>query len=248
MNPAGTLWARDICKLRREPSRWFGILAQPLVFWAVAGLGLGGHFQFEAVPGRPQGYLAYFFPGTLVMCILFTTIFHAMGVIEDRSTGFLRGVLAQAPPKLAVVWGKVAGCTTMTCVQIALLLFLAPLAGYPFASLDLWSLAGAVVLGSMALGGLNFAVAWLLGSTQGYHGVMMLLLFPLWMASGSLFPITDPWVQTLSLANPMAALTAGVRGGLLGLPNWGALGALALWTALGLGAACVSLRKPQSLE
>ena len=40
-----------------------------------------------------QHYLDYFFPGALIMIVLFTAIFTMMSVIEDRKEGFLLSVL-----------------------------------------------------------------------------------------------------------------------------------------------------------
>jgi ABC-2 type transport system permease protein len=124
-----TLWRRDMLHLLRERSRWLGVVLQPLLFWLLLGSGLSGSFRAPQHGGA--SYLVYFFPGTLVMVLLFTTIFATISVIEDRQSGFLQGVLVAPGSRAATVLGKTAGVTSLALVQAALLLLLAPLAGYP---------------------------------------------------------------------------------------------------------------------
>jgi ABC-2 type transport system permease protein len=63
------------------------------------------HFVPDKAAGQ-QHYLDYFYPGTLVMIILFTAIFTMMSVIEDRNEGFLLSVLVAPVPRAAIVLGK----------------------------------------------------------------------------------------------------------------------------------------------
>ena len=83
--PVGTLWWRDMVRFFRERSRIAGLLATPLLFWLFIGSGLGTSFQPSASPSS-SGYLQYFFPGTVVMVVLFTSIFSTMSVIITAAT------------------------------------------------------------------------------------------------------------------------------------------------------------------
>jgi ABC-2 type transport system permease protein len=70
-----------------------------------------------------------------------------------------------------------------------------------------------LTLVAMALGALGFAIAWRVESTAGYHAVMNLLLMPMWMLSGALFPQEGAagWMQFLMAINPMTYALAAVR-------------------------------------
>ena len=68
-------------------------------------------------PAGQQHYLDYFYPGALIMIVLFTSIFTMMSVIEDRKEGFLLSVLVAPVPRSAIVLGKVLGGTTLSAVQ-----------------------------------------------------------------------------------------------------------------------------------
>src|SRR6266550_8996129 len=88
--PAFTLWWREVVRFYRQRTRVVGVIASPIVFWLVIGSGFGTSFRSGA---GDQHYLDYFYPGALIMIVLFTSIFTMMSVIEDRKEGFLLSVL-----------------------------------------------------------------------------------------------------------------------------------------------------------
>src|SRR5215813_5425165 len=89
--PGFTLWLRESVRFYRQRSRVIGVIASPLVFWLVIGSGFGTSFRSGEASGQ-QHYLDYFYPGALIMIVLFTSIFTMMSVIEDRKEGFLLAV------------------------------------------------------------------------------------------------------------------------------------------------------------
>ena len=104
--PAFTLWWREIVRFYRQPGRVVGVLASPLVFWLVLGSGFGNSMR-SAPGGDSQHYLNFFYPGTLILIVLFTSIFTMMSVIEDRKEGFLLSVLVSPASRGSLVMGKV---------------------------------------------------------------------------------------------------------------------------------------------
>lgn len=214
---ATALWQRDMLRFRYERSRWLGLVSQPLMFWFLIGFGLN---RVVSAPVGNANYLQFFFCGSLVMCVLFTTLFGAISLIEDVQTGFLRAILISPAPRLGIAVGKIAGLVTMVALQIAILLVFVPIAGLSFADIHWLFLLAATVFGSAVLAGVNLGAALLIPSVQGYHAIMGLLLFPLWIVSGAMFPIpeTGAWALVAAL-NPMTHTSALFRAGLLGAPN-----------------------------
>jgi ABC-2 type transport system permease protein len=211
------LWRRDVRRFLGQRSRVAGSLATPVVFWALLGAGLGRSFQAGGAE-TGGGYLQFFFPGTLAMIVLFSAIFSTISVIEDRQQGFMQGVLAAPVPRSAIVLGKLLGGTTIALWQAALFLLLAPLAGIPFDVVRLGQALGVAALLALALTGLGFILAWWLNSTQGFHAIMNLLLVPMWLLSGAVFPASGaaPWIQWLMRANPMTYGVSALQSVLLG--------------------------------
>jgi len=206
--PAFTLWWRECVRFYRQRSRVVGVIASPLVFWLVIGSGFGTSFRSGDTGG--QHYLDYFYPGALIMIVLFTSIFTMMSVIEDRKQGFLLSVLVAPVPRTAIVLGKVLGGTTLSAVQGLIFLAFAPFVGVHMNLVQFLLVVLTVFLVSFALTALGFAIAWPMDSNQAFHAIINLFLIPLWLLSGALFPMTGAsgWIRWLMLANP---LTYGVE-------------------------------------
>src|SRR5580765_6129187 len=126
--PAFTLWCSEIVRFYRQPGRVVGVLASPLVFWLVLGSWFGTSIR-SSPGGDQQHYLDYFYPGTLILIVLFTSIFTMMSVIDDRKEGFLLSVLVAPVPRSEIVLGKVLGGTTLAALQGLIFLAFAPFVG-----------------------------------------------------------------------------------------------------------------------
>ncbi|ATB49531.1 ABC transporter permease [Corallococcus macrosporus] len=219
------LMMRDIVRFFRQPSRVVGALAQPVLFWFVIGSGFAGSFRVEGARGL--GYQQFFFPGVVTMVLLFSAIFATITVIEDRKEGFLQAVLAGPGSRLAVVLGKALGSSAIALLQASLFLLLAPLAGVSAATLNVPLLLAVMVLSALALTGMGMSLAWWVRSSAGYHAVMSIVLLPMWVLSGAMFPLkgADTWLAWVMRLNPMRYSVEGVRRALYGAEASVALGA-----------------------
>jgi ABC-2 type transport system permease protein len=225
--PAGSLCWREIIRFIRQRSRIIGALATPILFWIVIGAGMGRSFRAD-MPGG-SNFIEYFFPGTLVMILLFTAIFSEISIIEDRREGFLQSVLVAPVSRMAIVLGKVLGGTVLASAQGILFLLLAPLVGIKLDLASFLAAVGVIVIVSFALSGLGFCIAWRMSSTQGFHVIMNLFLIPMWFLSGALFPADGAHgaMRWLMSANPLTYGVCALRRALyfnvdanLHLPPW----------------------------
>lgn len=211
--PAYTLWWREIVRFYRQRSRVVGVIASPLLFWLVIGSGFGTSFRSGNAPGQ-EHYLDYFYPGALIMIVLFTSIFTMMSVIEDRKEGFLLSVMVAPVPRSAIVLGKVLGGTTLSAIQGLIFLAFAPFVGVHMSLESFLLIALVVFLVSFALTALGFAIAWPMDSTQAFHAIINLFLIPLWLLSGALFPLSGAsgWLRLIMLINPLTYGVEALRG------------------------------------
>ena len=210
------LLVRDVVRFFRQPSRVLGALAQPILFWVVIGSGFAGSFRLQGAEGL--GYQQFFFPGVVTMVVLFSAIFATITVIEDRNAGFLQAVLAGPGTRPAVVAGKALGSSAIALLQASLFLLFAPLAGVSAATLDLPLLATVMVLSALGLTAMGISLAWWVKSSAGYHAVMSIVLLPMWVLSGAMFPVkgTGPVLGWVMRLNPMRFSVEGVRRALYG--------------------------------
>lgn len=215
---AYTLWRREMVRFYRQPSRVIGALGSPLLFWLLIGSGIGHSFRSESSVSGAGNYLEYFFPGTLLMILLFTAIFSTISLIEDRREGFFQSVLVAPVSRASIVLGKILGGTSLAVAQAVLFLCLSPFLGISLGFLAWVKVFAVLCVSAFGLTGLGFLIAWQFNSIQGFHAVMNLLLMPLWLLSGALFPSGGAfgWVQLIMKVNPLSYQNISLRQSLLG--------------------------------
>jgi ABC-2 type transport system permease protein len=200
----GAAWMlarREWIRFFRQRNRVTAAILQPLLFWLLFGTGMKGSFQ--AAGGLD--FMQYFLPGTVALIVLFTAIFATISVIEDRREGFMQSVLVAPVGRLPVLLGKVSGGAAIAWVQAVFFLGLVYLFGtvtWGATVIPLLILLLVIAVGMCSLG---MIVAWPMDSTQGFHAIMMLGLMPMWLLSGSCFPI------------PAIDATAGIGQSILGV-------------------------------
>lgn len=216
-----TLTRRELVRFLRQRSRLIGALATPIMFWVLFGAGLHESFEAPGWAAREMSYREFFLPGITALILMFTAIFSAMSIIEDRHEGFLQGVLVSPTSRPALVLGKVLGGTVMAVVQavgfVALgwLLAISGIAAEMQISLSAAGVLGLILfmaLSAFGLTALGFMLAWKLDSIQGFHAIMNLFLMPMWLLSGSFFPAAETgFLSVIMRLNPLTYGVAGIR-------------------------------------
>lgn len=200
----GAAWMlarREWTRFFRQRNRVTAAILQPLLFWLLFGTGMRG--AFESV--GQLDFMQYFLPGTIALIVLFTAIFATISVIEDRREGFMQAVLVAPVGRWPVLAGKVLGGSAIAWVQAVLFLMLVCCFGSISFQWTLFPLVILLALVAIGMCSLGMIVAWPMDSTQGFHAIMMLGLMPMWLLSGSFFPI------------PVIGADAGIGQWLLGM-------------------------------
>ncbi len=237
VRPAFALWQREVIRFFRQKSRIVGVLLTPLVFWIVLGLGFGD--SFSAVQGGMEvSYLEFFYPGIIVLILLFTSIFSNISLIEDRNEGFFQNVMIAPVTSHGIVAGKILGGVTIALIQAAIFFICAPLIGFYINLITAVLFVAACIVISIGLSSLGFVIAWKINSIQGFHGIMNVVLVPLWLLSGAVFPaegspVIIKWIIAI---NPIGygvdlikgVLYSGMPGG--SLLNISPLSIVVTWT------------------
>jgi ABC-2 type transport system permease protein len=234
--PAFSLAQRELVRFLRQRHRIIGALGTPIVFWLLLGLGMGSSFRGIGAPGG-ESYLKFFFPGTVLMILLFTAIFSTISIIEDRREGFLQSVLVAPVSRMSIVLGKLLGGTALAFIQGLIFFALAPLVGLHLTAAGFVEGLGMMFLIAFALTGLGFCIAWRMSSTQGFHAIMNLFLMPLWFLSGALFTPQTAWggLRWIMRVNPLSYGLAGLQRAVFdnaqsvaALPSWATIVAVSV--------------------
>lgn len=205
--PIYTMIQRELIRFYRQRSRVLGALMQPLLFLLLIGTGLDTLTE--------ASYRDYFFPGILLMVIMFTSIFSTISIIEDRNQGILQDVLVAPVTPGQLVIGRTLGGALLGLIQAPLFLLLL-LTPWLHLTLSLGGLLMVVLLlfaTAIMLTALGIIMAWTMESTQGYHALMSVFLFPMWVFSGAIFPVDDThlWLYTIMILNPMTHALVAIR-------------------------------------
>jgi ABC-2 type transport system permease protein len=210
---------REIVRFFRQRSRIVASIGTPLVFWLLFGAGLSGSFRVGE-GSSAQNFLTYFFPGSLLLIVLFTAIFSSISIIEDRREGFLQGVLVAPIPRWSMILGKVLGGTLVALVQGLIFLLLGLTLPVELSLLNAVQLVLLLFVAALALTSLGTFFAWKTDSSQGFHAIMNLVLMPLWLLSGGFFPAPaltagtswSRWLLGVAMRlNPLSYAVGGVR-------------------------------------
>ena len=242
---------REWTRFVRQPSRLIASVLTPLMMWVLVSSGLSGGMSMLTGSGAGASsasgvnYAAYSLPGMATLTVVFSAIFGAISLIEDRHSGFLQGVLVAPAPAWSWVGAKLLGGSLLATAQASILLPLVLIHSSGVTPLGFLLAIGGMFLIATFVGALALALAWRVDSVQGFHGVMNTLLMPMWLLSGGLFPLSTSsgWLRTLMLANPLTWGTAVVRGGLgaaADVPG-GMPGAFAIALGVALAASIVAL-------
>ncbi len=210
------LWIRQLKRYFRSKARIIGALGQPLLFLFALGFGFGPVFE-RAGEGD---YVQFLVPGIIAMSTLFTSMFNGIEIIWDRQFGFLKETLVAPVSRVTIMFGRTLGGATVAILQGLIVLLIAVLAGFRFASL--LSLPTALLfmfLIATLFTALGTAIASLLEDMHGFQLIMNFLVMPLFFLSGALFPIHNlpPAVATLVRLNPLTYGVDGLRGALTGV-------------------------------
>lgn len=182
------MWLREVKKYIRSRSRIVATLIQPVFYLLALGYGLGANFK----PAGQGDYFDFLVPGIIGMSIIFPAISNGLGIVWDRQFGFLKETLVAPVPRLAIILGRTLGGATVTTAQGCALLVVALVLGFePYS----WPLIIAAVpimlLVATLFSAFGIAIASHFSDMQGFQLIVSLLVFPMFLLSGALFPLHD---------------------------------------------------------
>lgn len=211
------LWLREMIKYFRAKSRIVGAIAMPAFMLIFMGFGFR-RVEFAGLP-ESVGYFQYLVPGIIGMTLLFTAAYAGMSVIMDRQFGFLKEVLVTPANRVSIVLGMIAGSSTTSIIQAAIMIAIACLMGFVLPSLP--ALFGAflvMLLISMIFINMGLVISSVLKDLHGFNTVINFIVFPLFLLSGALFPISNlpAGIRFFSYIDPLTYGVDALRGYFIG--------------------------------
>ncbi len=222
-----TVYWREMIRFVRFRAQLFSSLLQPALWMAFFGVAMSSNFsRFTSAIPVPAGvipvdYLTFMAAGVIAMTTLFTSLFGGMSLLFDKNWGLMREMLASPMPRTHIMMGVGLSGMTKSFIQVAIIMAFGLLLGVQFfpgfsiARIIASILGIFAFVGAFAFGFLLFSstISMRLETPEGLQGIMTLLTLPLFFVSNALYPIQafPPFLQALSIYNPLTHLVNGVR-------------------------------------
>ena len=231
---AYAIWLREITIYFREKERIVASIVSPLLWIFGFGAGLGASVAIAGV-----NYQTYVLPGIMVMTVLFTSVFFGLYVIWDRKLDFLKEVLVSPVSRSWVFIGKMLGGVSDSIIQSLVIFIVAILLSIPLTPLGFLASLLAVFLTAVCMTSVGLFFGAILSSIESFQLVSNFVVWPLFIFSGALFPISNlpSWLQALTSVDPLTYAVDALRGSMLsaGAYSYGYdIGILAIFCVLAI--------------
>ena len=201
LNAILTVASRDVTKLLRDRTRLVFTLVFPFIF---VGL-MGGTLQSNL--GRAAGFnfIGFIFTGVLGMTLFQSAAQGIISLIDDRENDFSQEMFVSPISRYSIVFGKIAGETTVSFVQAIPTIGLALALRVPLSPLQVVLLLPASVGACLLGAAFGVAAMSLLNNQRAAQQIFPFLVFPQFFLAGIFNPIKVlPWyLVPFSLVSPL---------------------------------------------
>ncbi len=210
----GALTMRWVRRLSREKFSMLFTLVQPMLFWLIF---FGNLFQraADAQVTQAPNYISFLAAGVVVMTVLNNGLAGGVDLLFDKENGFLERLMSTPINRTSVVLSRFLFVTTITCLQVLVILGVAWFFGVEAAT----GLPGIAVilmismLFGVGLTAISMALAFSVKSHGDFFSVLGFLSLPMIFLSSALVPLQamPAWMSVLAKFNPMTWAIDAVR-------------------------------------
>ncbi len=212
MSVVGDGWAlaeRSLWHIRRNPERLLDATVQPIMFTVLFVYVFGGAIPVEG------GYRDFLMPGIFVQTLAFTGFGTALGLANDRKSGFVERLLVLPAARSALLVGRVTSDMLVTCLTLLILITTGLVIGWrPHGSvLGVFFAIVLMLLFAFSMTWLGVLLGCIVNEPEAVMGIGFVVLFPITFIANTFVPTAGmpAFIQLLAEWNPISAVTAAVR-------------------------------------
>lgn len=210
----GALTMRWVLRLSREKFSMLFTLMQPMIFWLIF---FGSLFERAADVRIVQApnYMSFLAAGVVVMTVLNNGLSGGVDLLFDKENGFLERLMSTPIRRTSVILSRFLFVTTITSLQVLVILGVAYLFGVRPAT-GLLGIAIILVIGMLfgvGLTAISMAMAFTVKSHGDFFSVLGFLSLPMIFLSSALVPLSamPSWMSVVAVLNPMTWAIDAVR-------------------------------------
>ena len=225
----------------REPASVFFTVVLPLIFFTLFAAIFGN--DTTEVNGREIDTATYYVPAIIALSLINATFVNlTVWLTIQRERGQLKRVRATPVPAWVVIAGRTLTAVAIAAIMVvAVLLFGFVLYGVELPGSTLPGVVVSVLVGTMALSALGFAVAAVVPSENAAPPIANVIVLPLEFISGIFVPADNipDWMNTIAGVFPVKPLFDSLLAAFdpvatgIGV-SWGDLAVVAAWGVAGL--------------
>ncbi len=203
----------DLRGFMRDRRARFFTLVLPVIFLVIF-VGVFGNDPVRS-GGERVSSATYFVPGIVALGIVSASFANlVMAITAQRELGVLKRRRATPVPAWVIIAGRTLAAVLTSLLVVVVLLAIGTAAyGVALPSTTIPGVLATVVLGSVALCGVGYAVSTAITSVDSAQPVVQALVLPLYFISGVFVPASSLPLGLRDLANvfPIAHLADGLR-------------------------------------
>ncbi len=194
---------REALRFLHQRGRFIAALVRPLVWLLIFAAGFRSVLGVSIIPPYETYvlYEVYITPGLIGMIQLFNGMQSSLSMVYDREMGSMKTLLVSPLPRWYLLTCKLLAGVAVSILQVYAFLIVAafweidaPLLGYV-------SLLPALVLSGLMLGALGMLLSSAIKQLENFAGVMNFVIFPMFFASSTLYPLWKIKESSLLLYN-----------------------------------------------
>ncbi len=205
------VWTRELIRFRKDRMRIVTALVQPLLFLFVLGAGLE---QLSSASMHGVDLKTFIYPGVLCIAVMYTAMFSAASIVWDREFGFLREMMVAPVRRSSIVIGKCLGGATVASFQGVILICLAGAVHVPYEPTQILGVFALQLLLAFSITAFGVMVAARIKQMQSLVALMQMIVLPMFVRSGALFPVSNlpGWLAVLNRIDPLTYAVDPMRG------------------------------------
>lgn len=159
----------------------------------------------EGVQAHNLRYIDYLVPGILGMSLMFSGVYAALPIIQQRQARIIKRLGSTPLPRSMLVFGDLALRTILVLLTAALIILVGRLVFDVQMLGNWWELCGIVLLGTLVFTSLGYLMAAFVKTEQAAIPIINIITMPMMFLSGTFFEISsmpsfiEPVVKILPL-------------------------------------------------
>ena len=169
--------------------------------------------EVKAIQSHDLRYIDYLVPGILGMSLMFTGVFGALTVIQQRQAHIIKRLACTPLRRSTLVFGELFFRMIIVMMTAAIIVFVGWLA-FDVKMIGNWgSLCGVVILGTLVFTSLGYLIAAFVRTMESADPIMNVILFPMMFLSGTFFEVKDMpgFIEPVVKAMPLTYLNDALR-------------------------------------